>query len=365
MIEKPNESSTTPTNNTNDNANTKERPAAEPENDFGDRLPIKWEIENIPLDQLEIDEQHFEREVKQAEIEVMAESMRELGGVIHPLTVRPIMGKPGHFGIISGRERFQAAQLIGLKTLSCRVHEDCSDEQARKISIHENLTRSSLTPDERNRGLAELVKIHEAEQLQQRKELGPTAAPSKKRGRPINAAVRKAAAEAKVSTRTVQIAVKADRERTRKTMAGSTAAEMDTTKTVTSPATKDPAGDNAEQGFKRIARKADHFRVEIDTFLKSIGDSAPDVLANVDLHDVALLFLLVPVWKTLFTRIPKDLRLKAKRELVVAHTPPTAEVSTPKASDQPTAPATSFSQLLLGPLPAEAPGEATSDATPA
>ena len=364
MAKRHSKPSTKTNSNTNTDANTKERPAAEPENDFGDPLPLKWEIKDIPLGQLEIDEQHFEREVKQAEVEAMAESLKELGGVIHPLTVRPIMGKPGHFGIISGRERFEAAQLIGLETLSCRVLEDCSNEQARKISIHENLKRSSVSPKSRKEAIAELVELTKAELLRQGPELEPSVVPGGKRGpKPTLEATAKkvAAAKAGVTTRFVQIAVKDSKRLSPKAAASSAAGEMDATDTkhTSSPTGRAPVTDDVAQRFARIAGKAARFRRDIDIFVESIADGGTDVLANVDLNDVGLLFSLVPSWKRLMASIPKDLKRKAKEEPVTAPTSPAAEASVASASDQPTAPATTFSQLLLSPLPPKAPASAT------
>jgi ParB family chromosome partitioning protein len=158
MSRRPKQPTTTRTiKNVKAKANNREKAEAKPEKDPEDRLPLKWKIKNIPLDKLEIDEQHFERKVDPTDVEKMAESIKELGGVIHPLTVRPIPKKPGRFAIISGRDRSEAAKLIGRKKLSCRILEDCSDDRARMISIYENVIRSSVSATEKKQGLAELV----------------------------------------------------------------------------------------------------------------------------------------------------------------------------------------------------------------
>lgn len=353
-----------PSTKTNSNTKSEKRPPTEPEEDSEDQFLLRARTEDIELSKLKIDKQHFKRAVDEAQANSIAESMKELGGVINPLTVRPILEEPGMFGIISGRERYGGALANGMEKVSCKIAEGCSDKQARKISIHENLKRSTLTPDERERGLAELVEIHEAEQLQQRKELGPTAAPSKKRGRPINAAVRKAAAEAKVSTRTVQIAVKATKERTRKTTATSAVGEPDITDTVqpTSLSDEEHLEEDVGPRLAKLARKLDRIRAyDIDPLLASMVATKTPVLANVEPKDAALLVQFVQSWRKLVAVIAPELGDKLKPAPAPAS--PAAETSTPKSSDAVTVPAAVADQLRLGPLPPEPLNTATSDTT--
>ncbi len=286
------------------------------------------------------------------------------GGVIHPLTVRPIPKKPGRFAIISGRDRSEAAKLIGRKKLSCRIVENCSDDQARMISIYENVTRSSVSATEKKQGLAELVVLTKADLRLHPEELEPSGVPSGKPGpKPTldATAVKIAAEKAGVSKRYVQMAVKEAKENTSEPVAQGAVGEREPKATEQPSGThaEEPVKDNAEQRFTKIAGEADRFRKHIDTFLKSIADGGPDVLAKVDLDHVFLIFLLVPVWKRLFLRIPKDLRLKAIRKR--GSMPPAAGASRPESSDRSAAAAPTSDQRLLNPVVPENPAAPASD----
>jgi len=72
----------------------------------------------------------------------MVRSVKELG-VIVPLIVRPI-GKD-KFEILSGHNRFNAAELAGLSEVPIIIKEGLSDEEARLIVTETNLVQRSFT----------------------------------------------------------------------------------------------------------------------------------------------------------------------------------------------------------------------------
>ena len=80
-------------------------------------------------------------------------------GQIHDLAVRPHPTRPGLFEVAAGNRRHAAAELAGLTSLRCTVH-DLSDAQMLEIAITENGQRSSLTPLEESSALYDLRYEH-------------------------------------------------------------------------------------------------------------------------------------------------------------------------------------------------------------
>lgn len=81
----------------------------------------------------------------------LAASIRELG-VIEPLVVGPLTA--GHHEIVAGHRRYKAAQLAGLVSVPCVVHETM--EQAAAMQLHENVQREELNPWDEAVWLAEI-----------------------------------------------------------------------------------------------------------------------------------------------------------------------------------------------------------------
>ena len=94
--------------------------------------------------------------------------------------------------------------------------------------------------------------------------------------------------------------------------------------------------------------------------MKSIGDSAPDALARVDLKDVELFLQLMPSLNKLVASL-EDLRAKAKEEAPAPSTLPEADASRPESSDQSAAAAPTSDQRLLNPVVPENPAAPASD----
>lgn len=101
----------------------------------------KVELRQLPIESLQRGlyqpRQHFDP----IALEELAQSIRELGGLLQPIVVRPLVNN--RYEIIAGERRWRACQLAELTTVSCLV-SDYSDEQALQAAIVENINRSNL-----------------------------------------------------------------------------------------------------------------------------------------------------------------------------------------------------------------------------
>lgn len=85
----------------------------------------------------------------------LAESIRELGEIIDPLTVE-YDETHDVFRIISGERRYRAAKLVGLEKLPCIIKE--VDEKKRALlQLIANLQRQDMTPLEESAGIRALA----------------------------------------------------------------------------------------------------------------------------------------------------------------------------------------------------------------
>ena len=74
-------------------------------------------------------------------------------GILQPLIVRR---HGGHYQIVSGERRYQAALQGGLKEVPC-VERDVDDKETIEIALVENLQRKDLTPFEESEAFGQLV----------------------------------------------------------------------------------------------------------------------------------------------------------------------------------------------------------------
>ena len=88
-------------------------------------------------------------------LESLAESIRELGEIIDPLTVEYVE-KEDFFRIISGERRYRAARIVGLERLPCTIKE--VDEKRRLLfQLIANLQRENISPLEESVGIRSLI----------------------------------------------------------------------------------------------------------------------------------------------------------------------------------------------------------------
>jgi ParB family transcriptional regulator, chromosome partitioning protein len=128
---------------------------------FVDELTARHETpvgKMVPLSALEPDPE--QPRTSMGDLDDLVASIRAKG-VLEPILVRPLDPPPedqrglrfepkeagGSFRIISGERRYRAAQEAGLYDVPVIVME-VSEEEAREISLIENLQRKDLTPFE-------------------------------------------------------------------------------------------------------------------------------------------------------------------------------------------------------------------------
>jgi ParB family chromosome partitioning protein len=82
-------------------------------------------------------------------------SIREKG-ILEPLIVRR---HEGHYQIISGERRYQAALQAGLNEVPC-VERDVDDSETIELALVENIQRKDLTPFEEAEAFSQLISNH-------------------------------------------------------------------------------------------------------------------------------------------------------------------------------------------------------------
>ena len=90
---------------------------------------------------------HFD----ESELDELAASIKEKG-VLQPITVRPVQGKATPYELVMGERRLRASKKAGNETVRSIV-KVLTDEEARDITLVENLQRKDLTPMEEARGI--------------------------------------------------------------------------------------------------------------------------------------------------------------------------------------------------------------------
>lgn len=95
-----------------------------------------------------------ERKRGDAKFDELVQSMK-LDGVIEPVVVRLV--EHGTPELLAGTRRLSAVKAAGLASIPCYVRENISDQQAKRITLAENLHREDLTPLEESETVHELV----------------------------------------------------------------------------------------------------------------------------------------------------------------------------------------------------------------
>jgi ParB family chromosome partitioning protein len=108
----------------------------------------------IDIGRIKPDPNQPRKEFKQETLESLAESIKELGGIIDPLTVE-YNEQEDLFRIISGERRFRAATMVGMQILPCII-KDVDDKKRLLIQFIANLQREDITPLEEAAGIKAL-----------------------------------------------------------------------------------------------------------------------------------------------------------------------------------------------------------------
>lgn len=107
----------------------------------------KLMAEQIPLSRLHEFKDHPYRVMENEELDALAESIAQYG-ILSPLIVRPMDGKPDEYEIISGHRRVRAAERAGLETVPAFVYAMDRDEAAIML-VDSNLHRENILPSEK------------------------------------------------------------------------------------------------------------------------------------------------------------------------------------------------------------------------
>lgn len=97
---------------------------------------------------------HFD----EAELDELVASIKEKG-VLQPITLRPVTGKDTPYELVMGERRWRACKKAGMATVRSIV-KVLSDDEARDITLVENLQRKDLTPMEEAHGIQAHVEAH-------------------------------------------------------------------------------------------------------------------------------------------------------------------------------------------------------------
>jgi ParB family chromosome partitioning protein len=109
----------------------------------------------VPIEHIRRNPDQPRRDFAEAEIEELANSIREKG-VLQPILVRPAPGAPGEYQIVAGERRWRAAQKAGLRELPVVVRE-LDDRETMEIAIIENVQRADLNAIEEAFGYQALI----------------------------------------------------------------------------------------------------------------------------------------------------------------------------------------------------------------
>jgi len=113
----------------------------------------RYELKEIPLDQLEPDPNQPRRLKDPGHVDRLAESIRA-HGLLEPIVARPI--GENRYRIIAGETRWRAAKQAGLVTAPTLIRNDDADPQL--LALTENLARSDLRWGELAQALVMLFK---------------------------------------------------------------------------------------------------------------------------------------------------------------------------------------------------------------
>ena len=108
----------------------------------GERVVIK----QIPLAQIGANPDQPRKTFKDAELNDLAASIREKG-VLQPILLRAVVGRPYNYEIVAGERRFRASKLAGLNEIPA-VIKKLDDNNAMEIALIENVQRENLDPIE-------------------------------------------------------------------------------------------------------------------------------------------------------------------------------------------------------------------------
>lgn len=103
-------------------------------------------VKQIPLAQIGTNPDQPRKTFNEAELNDLAQSIREKG-VLQPILLRTVTGRPYMYEIVAGERRYRASKLAGLNEIPALV-KTLSNENAMEIALIENVQRENLNPIE-------------------------------------------------------------------------------------------------------------------------------------------------------------------------------------------------------------------------
>lgn len=104
---------------------------------------------DVPFNQLSPNNYNPRKLFRDASMEELKASI-EQHGLIEPLVVRKVKTK---YEVVAGMRRYYALKSLGVATVECSV-KDLTDDEAKLVSLIENIQRDNLTPIEEARAYA-------------------------------------------------------------------------------------------------------------------------------------------------------------------------------------------------------------------
>jgi ParB family chromosome partitioning protein len=117
--------------------------------------PQEGEVRKIRLDAIVPNPLQPRQEFPPAELEDLANSIRE-NGLLQPLLVRPSRAANGRYELVAGERRFRAVSSLGWEEAAAIVR-DVDDEALLVLALVENLQREALNPLEEAEGYRSLT----------------------------------------------------------------------------------------------------------------------------------------------------------------------------------------------------------------
>ncbi|OGG51027.1 hypothetical protein A3D72_03055 [Candidatus Uhrbacteria bacterium RIFCSPHIGHO2_02_FULL_57_19] len=109
---------------------------------------------------------HFD----EARLDELAASIKEKG-VLQPITIRSVEGKATPYELVMGERRLRASKKAGLETIRSII-KVLTDDEARDITLVENLQRADLTPMEEARGIQDHIAAHNGNKAETARVIG-------------------------------------------------------------------------------------------------------------------------------------------------------------------------------------------------
>jgi len=103
-------------------------------------------VKQIPLIQIGANPDQPRKTFSDAELADLSASIKEKG-VLQPILLRAVSGRPYLYEIVAGERRFRAAKMAGLSEIPALVKK-LTDENAMEIALIENVQRENLNPIE-------------------------------------------------------------------------------------------------------------------------------------------------------------------------------------------------------------------------